>query len=364
MKRTVGIVLAVLLAIGVVAAVVVGSGMVGLGGSVASRNVVVVRGVIGSEKKPFFDDPEVQQILRDKGYDVQVETAGSRQIATLDNLTDYDFAFPSSAPAAERIKRANKTSGAFTPFSSPMAVATYTPIEKALAPTGILKRENGVLIFDVDKYLQGVDDGLRWDKIPKNTTYPASKSVLVTTSDVRKSNSAAMFLSIASYVANGNNVVSSKPQATKVLPQMTRIFLDQGYSESSTEAPFEDYLSLGKGKTPMVLAYEAQFLDRQMRADGSITDEMVLAYPKPEVLSKHTVLAFKDPGREVGRLLSEDPQLQRLAAVHGFRPQSRQVFTDVLKERKVASPPELVDVIEPPAYEMLETMIVGIEKQY
>ena len=34
-------------------------------------------------------------------------------------------------------------------------------------------------------------------------TYPANKSVLITSTDVRTSNSAAMYLSIASYVANG-----------------------------------------------------------------------------------------------------------------------------------------------------------------
>ena len=46
---------------------------------------------------------------------------------------------------------------------------------------------------------------------------------------------------------------------------------------------------------------------------------MRLVYPSPTVLSKHTLVPVTDDGDRVGQLLSEDPELQRLAAVHGFR---------------------------------------------
>jgi hypothetical protein len=36
----------------------------------------------------------------------------------------------------------------------------------------------------------------------------------------------------------------------------------------------------------------------------------------------------------------------------------------VLNKSEVALPPELVDVVEPPRYEILESMIVALEKQY
>lgn len=65
-----------------------------------------------------------------------------------------------------------------------------------------------------------------------------------------------MYLAMASYAAN-NNIVSTPGEAAAVLPGMGRLFLGQGFSESSTEAPFEDYLALGQGKTPMLLTYEA-----------------------------------------------------------------------------------------------------------
>lgn len=91
-----GIVLAVLLVGGVVAAVVAGrdSGETGT----ATKTV---RMVIGSEKAEFFADPDVVKALAAKGYTVEAETSGSWAMEGLD-LEGYDLAFPSSrAPAAE-----------------------------------------------------------------------------------------------------------------------------------------------------------------------------------------------------------------------------------------------------------------------
>ena len=78
-------------------------------------------------------------------------------------------------------------------------------------------------------------------------------------------------------------ILVDAPSRLLALPAMQRLFLGQGFSESSTELPFEDYLALGQGKTPMLLTYESLFLDRQMRRDGSITPDMVLLYPTPDV---------------------------------------------------------------------------------
>jgi hypothetical protein len=331
-RRIVGAVLIVLLLIGM--AVLGAWQLRGAGGGVAlSRNaspigqnasipadLTTVRGVVGSEKKAFFSDPEVQRIFAQSGLSVEVDTAGSREIATSTDLKAYDFASPASAPAAEKIKREHKTLGVYSPFYSPIAIASFQPIVDLLQRAGVAKKApTGYWIFDVNAYLKLVEKGTRWDQLPGNTAYPASKAVHLATTDVRRSNSAAMYLAMASYAANNNNIVSTPDEAAAVLPEMRRLFLGQGYSESSTEAPFEDYLALGKGKTPMLLTYESLFLDRQMRKDGSITPEMVLLYPTPDVLSKHTVLALTENGASAGELMSENPDVQRLAAKYGFR---------------------------------------------
>lgn len=36
----------------------------------------------------------------------------------------------------------------------------------------------------------------------------------------------------------------------------------------------------------------------------------------------------------------------------------------VVKERGITPPPDLVDVVEPPSYEVLEAMITALQRQY
>jgi hypothetical protein len=62
----------------------------------------------------------------------------------------------------------------------------------------------------------------------------------------------------------------------------------------------------------------------------------------------------------VGRLLVSDAKLQSLAVKYGFRTSDNNAFTKYLTDRGVSPPPQLVNVIEPPAYDNLEAIINGI----
>jgi hypothetical protein len=361
MKRVVGIALALLLAAAVVVAIVLGNG----GGEGGDGSPVTVRGVIGSEKKPFFDDPRVRAAFEKHGLRVETDTAGSRQIATEVKLDAYAFAFPSSLPAAEKIQKDRKVPATFSPFYSPMAVATFQPIADVLAKAGLVRDSGqGYRVLDVARYMALAAKGTRWDRLPGNTAYPARKRVLLTTTDIRTSNSAAMYLAMAGYVANGEDVVNSPAQVPKVAEKVAPLFLDQGYSQSSSEAPFTDYLVMGSGKTPMVMIYEAQYLSRVFSGDGSIRPEMRLLYPAPTVLSKHTLVSFTPQATEVGRLLTEDPELRSLAAQHGFRTADPRIFADLAAKHRAPVARDLVDVVEPPTYEHLEGLISTIERLY
>nr|WP_042194488.1 solute-binding protein [Kibdelosporangium sp. MJ126-NF4]CEL21356.1 hypothetical protein [Kibdelosporangium sp. MJ126-NF4]CTQ96077.1 hypothetical protein [Kibdelosporangium sp. MJ126-NF4] len=354
MKRRLSIVLAAVLLVAVVVVIVVdrqGDG---------DPDTRVVRGVIGSEKLAFFHDQRVIDAFARHGLRVEVDSAGSRQIATSVDLGRYEFVFPSSSPAAQRIQRDRRITAGYTPFSSPMAVATFEPIVGLLTANGVVRDGQ----FDVAKYLELAKAGTRWDQLPGNTAFPARKNVLVTTTDPRESNSASMYLAIVSFVANGNTVVSTEEAATRLLPQLTRLFLDQGYTQNSTEGPFEDYLAAGMGKTPLALIYESQYLGRQIRADGAIRPDMRMLYTAPTVYSKHTLVPLSDNGDRVGQLLSTDPDLTRLAATFGFRPNDGRLLGQVLAERGLAEPPQLVDIVEPPSYENLERMLDAIGRQY
>jgi hypothetical protein len=347
MRRAFGIGLAVALLVGLVVMTLVDK----------HRELTTVRGVIGSEKLAFFNDPRVRDAFAAHGLRVEVDPAGSREITTRVDLDRYDFAFPSSSPAAERIQRDRKIIRGYAPFSSPIAIATFTPIVELLTRAGVVRQGPGYPVLDMAAYLALAERGTRWDQLPGNTSYPARKDILITTTDPNSSNSAAMYLAIASYVANGQRVVTDPEAEARVQPVVDRLLTDQGYTQSSTEGPFEDYLAVGIGKTPLALVYEAQFADRLIRADGSIGPDRVLLYPDPTVLCKHTLVPLREAGNQVGELLTTDPELTRLAAEFGFRTQDRRQFDAVRAEHQLPMPADIVDVIEPPPFESLERML-------
>jgi hypothetical protein len=354
--------LAAVVAIGVVAAIAVS--VIGKGGRSGNGGpIATVNGVIGSEKQPFFDDAEVKAAFRSHGLDVHVNTAGSRQIATSTDLSKYDFAFPAGVTAAEKIKRDHKTNTSYEPFYTPMVVASFRPIADLLVANAAATKVGSYYTLEMGNFEALVARNTRWSDLPNNTAYPANKVILITSTDVRTSNSAAMYLAITTYVANGSNIVPDQATADKILPTVEPLFLKQGFTETSSEGPFNDYLTIGIGKTPMVMIYESQFVAKAAANDGSIGKDMVLMYPSPTLLSKHTLVPLNSKGDEVGRLLTDDPDLQRLAVKYGFRTKNPAQFKQFASSHGVSLPDSLVNVIDPPTYEVLEYMISTIEKK-
>jgi hypothetical protein len=87
---------------------------------------------------------------------------------------------------------------------------------------------------------------------------------------------------------------------------------------------------------------------------------MVLMYPDPDVLSKHTVVPLTSNGDQIGQLLLNNAQLQKLATKYGFRTNNQATFNQFLTAHGLTSP-TLVDLIEPPTYQNREAMIAAIQ---
>jgi hypothetical protein len=327
-----------------------------------------LRGLIGSEKEAFFNDPRVVDILHKNALVVQVEKAGSRSIAQRADLKSFDFAHPAGAPAALKIQQATKAQQVFTPFFTPMVIASWKTLIPLLEREGLVKLEAGnYYVVDMPKLIGMMQKGTRWKDLKGNDVYPTSKSVLVSSTDVRKSNSGAMYLALGSYVANGNNVVQSEAELQKVMPLMTDIFLKQGFQESSSAGPFDDYISMGIGKAPMVMIYESQYLEylnKQTTPATGARADMVLLYPRPTMFSKHVFVAISAKGAKLGALLETDPGMQALALEYGYRTSGQEAFARRVADKKLPVPITLVDVIDPPSFEVLERMITDIEKKY
>lgn len=315
----------------------------------------VVTGVIGSEKAPFFADERVQEAFLAHGLELRVDPAGSRQIATTVQLDGYDFAFPSSSPAADKLLAQRPTARTYAPFSSPMAVATFGPIVDLLMQAGVVAPDGST--FDMGRYLELAAAETRWDQLPGNTAFPARKDVLLSTTAPCQSNSAAMYLGIASYVANADGVVADQAAAAQVTPAVQPLFRDQGYLPPTTEVLFEDYLSAGMGRVPMALVYEAQYLAEALSPDPLLPADARLLYPSPTIFSRHTLVPLTPAGDRVGELLTTDPQLAALAAEHGFRPTDPRPFAAAFRDRGLPEPATLVDVVEPPSFDTLEGML-------
>lgn len=358
-RRWLGPLLTVVLIAGVAAAI-----FVSVRGALQQRQMVVVRGLIGSEKEEFFRDERVIAALRRLGLSVEFEKAGSREMAQKLHNEAYDFGFPAGVPAAEKIRQDWKISApGYDVFFTPMAVASWKPIADLLVANHVAQLENGIYTLDMKAFLQLVRDEKRWNELAGNTVFDANRSILINSTDITRSNSAAMYLALSSYVANGNNVVENQQQLDPILPLLTTLFRKQGLTGYSSEEPFEDYLAMGMGKAPLVMIYEAQFLAEAAKPDGNIRPDMVLMYPDPALYTKHVLVSLTDNGKKLGEALQNDKELRTLAVAYGLRNSDTDTFAQFLLDHKLVVPADLFNVADVPTFEMLEKMITEISAQ-
>lgn len=216
-----GIVLAVVLIAGVAAAVALGrdSGDSGTAGK-------TVRGVIGSEKAEFFADPDTVKALAAKGFTVRTETSGSWAMDRLP-LKGYDFAFPGSkAPADELRRGAEAQGGPLRPFYSPLVVVAHRNAAEVLADNGLARlRADGGSKFTTQgtllmgPYLAAAEDDRTWQQLKGASGHSElSGTVFITSTDPVASNSGALYLAAASYVADGGRVATDAKAVERSAP--------------------------------------------------------------------------------------------------------------------------------------------------
>ncbi len=322
---------------------------------------ITVRILTGSEKEKFLTDPELAKVLDAEGIAISVQKAGSREIATRPDLKTFDVAYPAGAHAAVKIAQITGSKRTYTSFYTPMAVASWKSLIPVLEASGLVSRKDGVMyIADMAKLVDIMQKGTRWKDLPGNTAYAVGKSVLISSTDVRKSNSAGMYLALASYLANGNNVVDNDADADKVADRMVGLFSRQGFQESSSAGPFEDYTAMGIGKAPLVMIYEQQFLEYVL-SHSNPNPDMVLLYPVPTILSKHTLVALSDNGARFAQVMISNPKVISIAHRYGFRTQDSAELFAAVEAKKLVIPHTVVDVIDPPSYDILEKLINHID---
>jgi hypothetical protein len=117
---------------------------------------------------------------------------------------------------------------------------------------------------------------------------------------------------------------------------------------------------MGIGKAPLVMIYEQQFLE-YILSHASPNPDMVLLYPVPTILTKHTLVALSDNGARFAQEIISNPKISSIAQRYGFRAQDNTELFAAVEARKLIIPHTVVDVIDPPSYDILEKLINRID---
>lgn len=329
--------------------------------AVAVASAVELKGLIALDVEPFFADPRVRRILAEKHLPVAVTRIGSREMAArVVPGAMPDFLFPSGVVAANQIAdaaaKAKIAVAQSSPFYSPMVIASWQPVAKILVANGMAK-PLGDRTFGVDmaKLTDTMLAKKRWKDLKGAEAYDVSRGVLVSTTDLRRSNSAAMYLALTSYAKNGD-VVTDRTSAEALARQLSELFKRQGYQENYVNGNFDDYVAIGIGKTPMAFIYEYQLVSYALAKKGVAAD-MVLIYPQPTIVNKVVFIATNERSRALADLLANNAELQRIGVEYGFRIADTQAFMAAVKPTGLAVEERVTQVIDPPSFDLMAGMI-------
>ncbi|MEV7020717.1 hypothetical protein [Kitasatospora sp. NPDC093558] len=303
--------------------------------------LVRVNGLIGSEKRAFFENQEVKDELAKQGLEVHADSTGSWTMVDQAGQANIDFAFPAStSPVREIQKIWGLQDSPLVPFYSPLVIVTHEPVAAVLKANGLAgDGEANIVTFRMDQYVDALKNSRKWEDLTGAAAHPElAGRIFVTTTDPQSSSSGALYVALLSYLLNNHQPVADQAgiDSTKaVLRAATSV---QGGQKSSSDEPFKDFLA-GVGN-PLVFAYESQVA--QLALSGAPTGDMVVMYPDTTIYSDHTLVARNDKGAKLAGLLQDDAKLQQLEAKFGFRPQAdRNVFAKEVEGRKPAFAPDL-----------------------
>ena len=330
-------------------------------------SATVLRGVISLDVEGYFKDPRVQKVLAARRLPVEVVRVGSREMASrVVAGSAPDFFFTSGVVSANQIveaaRKANLPAVQVAPFHSPLVIASWEPIAKILVANGLAKAVSPkVYGVDTEQLTKLMLARKRWKDLKDSSGYDVSRSVLVSTTDLRRSNSGALYLALTSAALNGD-VVTDRATGQKLALQLTELFKRQGYQENYVDGNFDDYVSIGIGKTPMAFLYEFQIVRHALQKKG-IGADMVLMYPQPTIVNKEVFVSLNERAKALGELLASDTELQGIAVEYGFRIADTERFVAAVKPTGLAVEPRVTQLVDPPSPEVMTEMIDTVARE-
>ena len=328
---------------------------------------VELKGLIALDVEPYFKDARVVKALAARKLPVAVVRMGSRDMAAkVGPGTTPDFFFSSGVVAANQIvdaaRKANLSAVQSAPFHTPLVIASWEPVAQILVANGVAKALSPkVYGVDMGRLTELMLARKRWKDLKGSSAYDVGRSVLVSTTDLRRSNSGALYLALTSAALHGD-VVTDRATALALALKLAELFKRQGYQENYVDGNFDDYVAIGIGKTPMAFIYENQLV-RHALAKGGIGAGMVLMYPLPTIVNKVVFVAMNERARALGQALAQDAELQAIAVEYGFRIADADRFVAAVKPTGLAVEPRVTQVIDPPSFEIMSEMIDVVARE-
>lgn len=338
-----------------------------------AMQTVELTGVIALDVEPYFKDSRVLKVLSDNGFKLNVTRIGSRDMAQrVAQSGGPDFMFPSGIVAANQIldaaKRANQSATQYTPFYTPMVIASWKPIAAILQANGLAAPlpggsggSSGAFSVDLAKLVTLMQAKTRWKDMKASSAFDVNKSVLVSTTDVRKSNSGAMYLALAAYALNKNELPGDRATAELVARKAADLFKRQGYQENYVNGNFDDYIAIGIGKTPMAFIYENQMIAYAL--SKPVAADMALLYPNPTIVNKVVFVAMNERSKRLGELLTTNAELLAIGLEYGFRTSDNAAFLQKVQSAKLNVDEKLNHLIDPPSFETMSLMIDVVSRE-
>lgn len=319
----------------------------------ANADTILIRSHVGNLKVPYFENPEVQRILREKyGFEVDVDGMATTEMLCPEDpadLQDVDFLFAGEQSQIAMYEDCqNRRDPYRNVFLSPMVIYSWTDTIDALEREGIARKDDsGAYFIDMPKLLALLESGATWEDLgfPHRPT-----TVKVYPTDPDRSSSGRTFAGLLANTMNCLQVVDTASVST-VLPSIYNYFSLVGFLEPSSEALFRSYLTLGEGARPLVALIESQLADYLIdhpKDQQFIRDNVRMLYPEPTVWTSHPVIARTENGEKLMQALL-DPELQQLGwEITGFRPAVPEVDIDVTKSGVPGMLPKIDSTIDSP----------------
>ena len=213
------------------------------------EETATVSGYLGGEKIGFFEDQEVQKILKDK-YQLQVKysKAGSLDMITAD-LDGKDYLFPSSSIALEYYEDLyGKPDQSEIILNTPIVLYTHKSVLDAFTQQGLITVSDGANYIDMKQLVAMIQADTQWSDAGIPELYG---KISVDTTDPSKSNSGNMFAALLANVLNNGETLTQENLNT-ILPELQNIFGKLGYMETSSADLFSQFLKMGVGAKPII----------------------------------------------------------------------------------------------------------------